>query len=128
MPSPQSPLLKNILLVDDDEEYSRLVLKKLRAEGYEARNAPSGAKAIEALLQARPDLIILDLMMPTMSGHEFIFHLQETHASVPVIVASAALNDEQKEKIRFWGSVREFLPKPYDFKDLSTAIKRQLKI
>ena len=126
MSTPKSPDLKRILLVDDDEEYSRLVLRKLRADGYEARSVPSGALAIEDLVQSRPDLIILDLMMPTMSGHEFVFHLQEAHASIPVIVASAVLNDEQKEKIKFWGSVREFLPKPYDFKDLSAAIKRQL--
>ncbi|MGE4158531.1 MAG: response regulator [Planctomycetota bacterium] len=127
MPLSTPPHIKRILLVDDDEEYSRLVIKKLLAEGFEVRSATSGLLAIEVLASFLPDLIILDLMMPAMSGHEFIFHLQESHGSIPVIVASAVLNEEQKEKIRFWGSVKEFLPKPNDFKDLVTAIRDLLK-
>jgi CheY-like chemotaxis protein len=78
--------------VDDDDDIREVIADILRAEGYEVVCASNGAKALEELHKERqPDLVLLDLMMPIMSGWEVLeaIQAQEALARIPVVVVSA---------------------------------------
>ena len=89
---------QRILIVDDDELLQELLALHLEVEGYEVLSAPDGRAALEMLRQERPDLILLDLMMPVMDGLRFMRTLREVPAPPPVVVLSAAGGDHQRER------------------------------
>lgn len=78
-----------ILVVDDDLPILTLMKNILREFGFDARVASTGADAIQAAGETRPDLILLDMKMPGMSGHEVIEAIRDTGASnVPILILS----------------------------------------
>jgi CheY-like chemotaxis protein len=82
----------DVLVVDDDPAVRRLVMETLRPDGVTFREAPDGESALAQIGEQRPDVIVLDLIMPGVDGFEVLEHLQaddETRA-IPVIVLSAA--------------------------------------
>src|SRR5579872_3793802 len=83
---------RSVLIVDDDDAIREVVAEVLRDEGYGVVCAANGAQALEVLgVEPLPNLILLDLMMPVMSGWELLEHLQESDrmSSIPVVVVSA---------------------------------------
>jgi CheY-like chemotaxis protein len=108
-----------ILVVDDELDIRELIAEALVLDGYRVRTAPNGKIAVRRARLNRPDLIVLDLMMPVMSGWEFMEAQQEDRglASIPVIVVSAAL-DAQAE------SAAMFLRKPFDIDTLLSTVAR----
>ncbi len=94
---------REVLIVDDHADARRLVRRILQAQGdYTVREVPTGPGAIEAAREHRPDLIILDLMMPEMDGFEVLEKLRESHqtAQIPVIVVTAKnLTGEEKKRL-----------------------------
>lgn len=80
-----------VLVVDDDRDIRELLVELLESEHYEVSSACDGQQALRKLLVQWPDIILLDLMMPIMSGWQFL-HVQAEHprlASIPVVVLSA---------------------------------------
>lgn len=78
-----------ILVVDDDLPILTLMKNILREFGFDARVASTGAAAVEAVAETRPDLILLDMKMPGMSGHEVIEAIRKTGAAgVPILILS----------------------------------------
>ena len=118
----------NILLVDDEFMWRELFAMALAADGHTVASASSGAEAL-ALLEQRPfDVVLLDLLMPGMSGLEV---LQQARAralasSPEFIVLSGSENPESKAACRELGVTR-FLPKPIDRGTLSSQLEEALR-
>ena len=85
-----------VLVVDDDEDNVRILSTILLGRGYEVRRARDGRSALESVQQQRPDLILLDVMMPGMDGMQVLDHLKldPKSASIPVIMVTARVQDE----------------------------------
>jgi CheY-like chemotaxis protein len=99
-----------ILIVEDDDDIRGLIADALRREGYDVLEAEHGARALEILAEQRtqPCLILLDLMMPVMSGPELLKVLRDTDrlASLPVVVVSAGGRPDEAPE------ARKFVRKP----------------
>jgi CheY-like chemotaxis protein len=108
-----------VLVVDDDPDVLAALSDALDTEGYEVRGARDGIDALEAISQRRPDLIITDLLMPTMTGFELLAALHDDPrlATIPTLIITAGRSPEASETP---GAV--VLPKPLDLDRLMRAI------
>jgi len=90
------PVTTRVLVVDDNEDNLRIVSQILRGRGYEVRVARDGASALAALEAERPDIVLLDVMMPEMDGIQVLDRIRSNprSASVPVILVTAKTQDE----------------------------------
>jgi len=91
---------QHVLVVDDDPEARELVARAIRKEGWQVRESPNGLAALEAMRVAKPQLVVLDLMMPEMDGFEVLEHLRADPSlrSLPVIVVTAkSLSDDERQ-------------------------------
>jgi CheY-like chemotaxis protein len=114
---------RRVLVVDDDALIRDTLATALSDEGYSVRVARDGRVALDTLNQWRPDLIVLDLMMPVMDGPAFraAQSAEATTAAIPVIVLSAAHNLHRQTKDL--GAAAVFA-KPFDLVALLDAIER----
>jgi CheY-like chemotaxis protein len=118
--------MPQILVVEDDPAIRGLLSELLRDDGYEVREASNGVEALRAVSSERPDLIVLDLMMPVMDGWTFVeeCHRKPCCDDVPIVVTSASHDLPQTaEKLSAFG-VRTCLAKPFDVAGLLTLIER----
>ena len=101
-----------VLVVDDDQDILDAICDILEGEGYEVARARHGAEALERLRERRPDLILLDLMMPVMDGLAFADALRRAkiRPEIPIVVISADGNPQKAASI----GARAFLAKPFD--------------
>jgi CheY-like chemotaxis protein len=108
-----------VLVVDDDPDILAALSDALETEGYEVQGARDGIDALAAIGQRRPDLIITDLLMPTMTGFELLAALHDDPqlATIPTLIITAGRSPEATETP---GSV--VLPKPLDLDRLMRAI------
>jgi len=113
---------KTIAIIEDDPYISNLLHESLTQEGYEALRAYSGTEALYLLEKYRPNLILLDLMLPGLSGEELLPHL----AGIPVIVVSARVNLEDKVKLLLDGAA-DYVTKPFQLPELLARITAQLR-
>ena len=89
-PENHAPVLKKLILVAEDEaSMVRLLKDNLTYEGYEVLVASDGEAAVESALRARPDLILLDIMLPKLDGLSLLRKLRKEGVRVPVIILSA---------------------------------------
>ena len=116
--------IARILVIDDDEEVCKLLSAVLTDEGYEVFTARDGAEAIEVVRRRPPDLILLDLMMPRVSGWTFTdqyARMPGPHA--PIIVVTAA----SSTALRFpEQGVQRIVPKPFSVDALLGHVRRAL--
>jgi CheY-like chemotaxis protein len=118
--------MAQILVVEDDDAIRGLVSDVLRDDGYEVRQATNGVEALEQLRRARPDLIVLDLMMPVMDGWEFVEECRREpgFGEVPIVVTSASHDlPRTAERLKSLG-VRTCLAKPFDIDGLLALVER----
>lgn len=114
------------ILIVDDEEQIRLFLKiVLRAAGYESLEAPNGRAAIEACTGKKPDLVLLDLGLPDISGHEVIQAIR-VWSPVPIIVVSVRGGDEDKVRALDAGA-NDYVQKPFSTAELLARIRATLR-
>lgn len=109
--------MKQIALIDDDEYIGNMLEETLRKEGYEVLRAYSGTEAILLLERSKPDLILLDLMMPGLSGEEVLPRIK----NIPVIILSAKLDPDNKVDLLLNGAV-DYVTKPFDTRELMARI------
>lgn len=100
METPQTGHPKRILLVEDDDALGNVYLMRLQAEGFETRRVSNGEDALAETLNFKPDLVILDVMMPKVSGFDVLDILRNTPetANVKVIMLTALSQDSDKER------------------------------
>jgi pilus assembly protein CpaE len=117
-----------ILIADDDSSTLRTLSHALEREGYEVHTAQDGAEALEKLEEHEPDLLILDVVMPQLDGHEVCRRLRRKpeFAHMPVIILTA--QSSQEEKIRFLDAgADDYLTKPFHAPELLARIKVLLR-
>lgn len=118
--------MPEILVVEDDEAIRGLVSEVLRDDGYEVSEASNGAEALDYVHHHRPDLIVLDLMMPVMDGWAFVERCRDNQwcKDVPIVVTSASHDlPKTAERLRSYG-VRTCLAKPFDVDGLLALVER----
>lgn len=113
---------RTIAIVDDDIHIGDMVEEVLRREGYGVLRAYSGTEALLLLSKSRPDLILLDLMMPGLTGEEVLPAI----SGIPVIVVSAKVGIDDKVKLLLGGAV-DYITKPFDTKELLARIQVHLR-
>ncbi len=114
--------MPNILIIDDDAHINDIVSKALKAEGYNITSAYSGTEALLLLSHNKPDLILLDLMLPGLSGEELLPQIKD----IPVIVVSAKADVTDKVELLVGGAA-DYITKPFDMKELLARIMVQLR-
>ena len=114
--------MPHILMIDDDAHINDIVSRALQAEGYSVTSAYSGTEALLLLTQQKPDLILLDLMLPGLSGEELLPQIQ----NIPVIVVSAKADVTDKVGLLMGGAC-DYITKPFDMKELLARILVQLR-
>ena len=114
--------METILIIDDDVAIGNLEQEVLEREGYLVQRAYSGTEALLFLKEKKPDLILLDLMLPGMSGEDILPQIQ----GIPVIVVSAKTAVEDKVELLLGGAV-DYLTKPFDTKELLARIAVRLR-
>ena len=108
----------NVLIVDDEAALREVIAEAFTAEGYRVETAVDGAQALEHLGETRPDLILLDLMMPVLDGWAFIEAYRAiAENEIPIIGVSANLTPQVAARLRNVG-VRVCLSKPFDLDEL----------
>ncbi len=119
--------MKHILIVDDDETLRHVLKRKLEQEGYSVVLAANGFEALVQVQNHRPDLILLDLLMPSMDGTEVLMRLRGDldTADIPVIVISALERGPAQKWGKALGAV-EFIPKPFSLRKMVARINAVL--
>jgi DNA-binding response OmpR family regulator len=115
-----------ILVVDDDPSIRQFVQINLEARGYKVFIASNGEEAVRNAEKEKPDLIILDIIMPGMDGFEVCRKIRKSY-TVPIIMLSAREGENDKEKCAACGA-DEYLTKPFVLKDLLSLVANQVKI
>ncbi len=114
-----------ILIVDDEAPIVRLTRAKLQADGYAVITASNGQEALDLLERERPDLLVLDVMMPVMDGFETLRQVRTT-SQAPVIMLTARTSDTDKLR-GFDLGADDYLTKPFNPEELSARIHALLR-
>jgi excisionase family DNA binding protein len=114
-----------VLLVDDDESVRELVRVNLEFEGYLVREAGSAEAGMSAIADAKPDLVLLDVMMPHVDGWEMLRRIQEQYGAgaIPVVMFSGQV-DERAHAQAASGGAQGFVGKPFDIQQLIEQTKQ----
>ena len=115
----------NILIVEDDADINRLLCTILEGAGYTCRSAFSGSEAMLWAEKYDYDLILLDLMLPGMTGEEFIARVRKGK-TMPIIVLSAKVAVDDRVHVLRLGA-DDFIPKPFDNDEVLARVEAQLR-
>lgn len=114
--------MKTIAVIDDDVHIGDMLEEVLHKEGYHVLRAYSGTEAMYLLSSNSPDLILLDLMLPGLSGEAILPHIKD----IPVIVVSAKIDVDHKVELLMNGA-SDYITKPFDTKELLARIAVQFR-
>ena len=117
---------RKILVVDDEQQLAMAVKIRLQSRGYQVATANDGQQALAAIEADRPDLIILDVLMPVMDGYSCMREINSRfgRGQIPIIILTA--RDRMKDLFDLEG-IADYVVKPFDHEDLLTRIDRALK-
>jgi two-component system, OmpR family, phosphate regulon response regulator PhoB len=120
--------MKNILIIEDESDLAELVAFNLEKEGYRPLIAPDGPSGLEAVRNHSPDLILLDLMLPGMSGMEIckVLKGRDKTAGIPVIMLTAK-GEEIDRVVGFEVGADDYVIKPFSPRELLLRIKAVLR-
>jgi len=121
--------MPKILVVDDEEDVVRLLEFRLAKEGFEVISCADGPAALTLADQEKPDLVVLDIMMPLMDGMEVLRQIRSRRATsrIPVIMLTAKTSSMAVDEARqLW--VSDYIMKPFDPEKLVVKVKKALKI
>lgn len=114
--------METILVIDDDMHIGNLLEEALVGEGYSVLRAYSGTEAQLLLSKTKPDLILLDLMLPGLSGEELLPQIRD----IPVIVVSAKADTADKVELLL-GGASDYITKPFELSELLARVAVQLR-
>ena len=116
---------KTILIVDDDTELSDGLRIVLERQGYRVLQARDGQQGKSLIYQHRPDLVILDMMMPRMGGYPVLEHFRDKTDAPPIIMITANEGSRHKAYAEYLG-VKDYIRKPFAMERLLESVERGL--
>ena len=118
-------MARNILVVEDEPTLATAIAQRITAEGWSARVASDGASAVQAAKQLRPDLVIMDIMLPVMDGLEATKRIVADRP-VPVLILTA--RDAEADKVIGLGAgADDYMTKPFSMRELIARCKALLR-
>ena len=117
--------MTRILIVDDSLFQRRIISAPLKVEGFDVFEAVNGKDGLEKIWEQKPDLILMDILMPEMDGLEVLKNLQESHNTIPVIMLTSDVQDSTRDECLQHGA-KAFVNKPVKAEDLIPIIKSLL--
>ena len=115
-----------ILLIEDDPSIAEVISRGLNTSGYFVKCIGDGDRGLRAALSNRFDLIVLDIMLPSLSGIQICHDLRSARVQTPIIMLTA--RDDVRDRIRgLEAGADDYLPKPFDFGELLARVKAQLR-
>ena len=119
--------MKRILVADDESDVVELLKFLLEKDGYSVMTAANGKDALDLVKNEKPDLVLLDVMMPEMDGYSVQNQLLENPEtkSIPVIILTA--KGQLRDVFAMAGNVKAYIEKPFDPKALRTKIQESLQ-
>jgi excisionase family DNA binding protein len=114
--------LYSVLVIDDDEEVCNALVRSLEAVGCQARQATGGRQGLDLVYQEPPDLILLDLFMPDMTGPRFLQQLRQTHPALPVVIVTGHPNSDLMLESSQYAPLM-MLAKPVDHELLERTVR-----
>ncbi len=119
---------KKILVVDDEEDLVIALSARLKAGGYEVLVARDGLEALTKARTLKPDLILLDLMLPKMDGYKVarLLKLDQRYAGIPILMLTAR-GQEMDQDLGRQAGVDDYIVKPFDSTELMVRIKELLE-
>ena len=122
-------MAKKILIIEDEEIVLGLLQKKLSQEGYEVSVARDGEEGLKKMREIKPDIVLLDIIMPKMSGFEVMEEMQKDSGlkKIPVIVVSNSGQPVEIDKARGLGAKDWLIKTEFDPQEVINKVKKQLK-
>ena len=121
----QNTAPRTVLVVEDEPTLATAIAQRITAEGRTARVAGDGASAVQAALQLKPDLVIMDIMLPVMDGLEATKRIV-AERPVPVLILTAR-DDETDKVIGLGAGADDYMPKPFSMRELIARCKALLR-
>lgn len=120
--------MNKILIIDDEPFVIRSLQRLLEVNNYEIISAGNGQDGIEKAIQEKPDLILLDVLMPKMSGHEVLVKLKENEVTRPIPVVMLTARGGNKEMVKSIGKegAADYITKPYTKETLLITVMKVL--
>jgi len=121
-------MAKKILLIEDEEIMIDLLQRKITQEGYEIRVARNGEEGLAAMKEKKPDLVLLDIIMPKMEGFEVMEHMQADKdlKKIPVIVISNSGQPVEIDRAQKMGARDWLIKTEFDPQEVIEKIKKQI--
>lgn len=122
-------LSKKILVVEDDNAISQILLDTLTKEGYVALQARDGIEGFKAVVESQPDLILLDILMPNMDGMTMLKKIREKESSkkIPVIILTNLETLDSLNKALGHGAYDYLVKSDWKLEDVMKKVKQRLK-
>jgi two-component system response regulator MprA len=115
-----------IMVVEDEEQIASFLRRGLTYEGYEVETAADGAAALAKAREARPDLVVLDLMLPGMDGLEVCRRLRTAHSSLPILILTA--RDSVSDRVQgLDAGSDDYMVKPFALAELLARVRALLR-
>ena len=115
-----------VLLVEDDSTIALGVVRMLEMEGFEVRHYTTGEEGLESAAQFRPDLVLLDWMLPGMDGIEVLRTLKREHPDIPVIMLTARISEQDRVRGLDAGA-DDYVVKPFSLRELAARVRARLR-
>ena len=124
----QSQPRARVLVVDDEADLVRILQFGLQSIGYQVETASDGQEALKKARETKPDIILLDLMLPKLDGYKVcrLLKFDERYKNIPIIILSARTQEGDQLLAMEMGANR-FITKPYDFAEVLSHIEVLLK-
>ena len=120
--------MSRILVVDDEEVVRELTVEILRRSGYEPHGVPSAGQALELLDDEPFDLVVSDVVMPEMTGVEFLYELRARRPDLPVVLMTGGSKEPERTSKAVELGASGLLYKPFSQAELNAAVAAALKI
>ena len=116
-----------VLVVEDDESIRSVITDVLEERGFRVLEAGNGAEALESVGKQRPDVMVLDLLMPVMHGWDFMETYAERTGGEPIPIVVVSVNPALPRSFNRFG-VHSVIPKPFDVDDLLDSVERAVSV
>ncbi|MDD5032160.1 MAG: response regulator [Patescibacteria group bacterium] len=115
-----------ILIIEDEEVLADVLESKLKKEGYDMIMAADGRDGLNKVRELKPDMVLLDIIMPKMNGYEVLEKMEEEKIKIPVIIISNSGQPVELEKIKKMGAVDYLIKTKFNPDDVITKVKKYL--